>query len=89
MTSKKIKFGLSHYDKPNPKIIRKVALAVKSFCMALAGTELFIGSPKIGMYIMVVGFLANEVFNFFADEEDNYYDNHSGGNDKLSESETA
>ena len=84
-----MKFGLSHYDKPNPKIIRKVALAVKSFCMALAGTELFIGSPKIGMYIMVVGFLANEVFNFFADEEDNYYDNNSDVNDSVSDSEAS
>jgi len=57
----------SNYYKGNTKIAIKIALAIKSTCVALSGYVYLNGYPQYVMIIGGIGLLSNEVINWFSD----------------------
>lgn len=55
------------YFKPNTKGAIKLAVAVKSLTVGMAGLAYFSGNPHYIMWIGMTGLAANEVINFLSD----------------------
>jgi hypothetical protein len=63
-----MKFGIDQYNKKTPAKIRKIAKAVKGFCVSIGSAELIMGNKDVALYVLIVGALATEVFEFFGDD---------------------
>lgn len=66
-----VKFGWSDYWKPTPKSIRKIAdtiVAITTFAGSYTSVN---GHSNIGTAIVIVGFIAKTLSNFFTDIENN------------------
>lgn len=57
----------SNYYKGNTKVAIKIALAIKSTCVALSGYVFITDKPQYVLYIGGIGLAANEVINWFSD----------------------
>ena len=62
-----MKFGISQYWKPTPKIIRKLADSLVAATTFSGGIVVLNDYPKIGTIIFVIGFVAKTISNFFSD----------------------
>jgi hypothetical protein len=63
-----MKFGWKQYWKPTPLLIRKIADAVFATTTCIGSAATFDDESKMGMTIIVIGFIAKTVSNFFSEE---------------------
>ena len=63
-----MKFGWKQYWKPTPLRIRKIADAIFATTTCIGSAAIFDDQSKIGMVILVIGFIAKTVSNFFSQE---------------------
>ena len=67
--SNKMKFGWDEYWKPTPLNVRKLAdsiVTAATFSGSMINIE---GDSKVGTAIIIIGFTAKVVSNFFAENE--------------------
>lgn len=69
-----VHFGWKDYRKPTPKNIRKAADIIVTIT-TFAGTYTSVdGHSKIGAAIVIIGFVAKTLSNFFAEIENNVHE---------------
>ena len=63
-----MKFGWKQYWKPTPLHIRKIADAIFATTTCIGSAATFDGESKMGVIILVIGFIAKTVSKFFSQE---------------------
>ncbi len=68
LVSKKTTFGLSEYNKPLPKKILKLAIAMRASILSLGVGSAFAGYPHVSIGILISGAFIDGIISFFSEE---------------------
>ncbi len=67
MESKKIKFGLSEYDKPTPKKLRRLGDGLL-LASTLITNETMVDKPALASVALICGVIGKFLTNFFSEQ---------------------